>query len=195
MKLLLLLCLLPVDEWQFEVAASEPALFTFTEQEVIESTTPADSVRRPTTIKDRSPTGVRQWYLVSEPWCQHCPAAREVFKAKGWPEQNILTLAQCEARFGFRPDHVPFEFGEPEKAKTDSIYNGKPGSSHESRETLIDHLLNEGIHKGRHTKASLDGMTDQQLDALHTQDHGTLERRPVVQQRGGRWFSFGRRTR
>lgn len=57
----------------------------------------------------------RQWFLVSEPWCTHCPAAKATFISKGWPESNILTLDQCEARFGFRPDRVPFEFGEPLK--------------------------------------------------------------------------------
>lgn len=56
----------------------------------------------------------RQWYLVSEAWCSHCPAAKRAFRAKGWPEKNILTIAQCEQRFGFRPSHVPFEFGEPD---------------------------------------------------------------------------------
>jgi len=56
----------------------------------------------------------RQWYLVSEPWCSACPAAKARFLKLGWPKENILTIAQCEARFGFRPDHVPFEFGEPE---------------------------------------------------------------------------------
>ena len=56
----------------------------------------------------------REWYLVSEPWCGSCPAAKARFLSLGWPQKNILTIAQCEARFGFRPDHVPFEFGEPE---------------------------------------------------------------------------------
>lgn len=58
-------------------------------------------------------TTQRQWYLVSESWCSACPAAKKRFKAKGWPEANILTIAQCQVRFGFRVPHVPFEFGEP----------------------------------------------------------------------------------
>jgi hypothetical protein len=55
----------------------------------------------------------RQWYLVSEPWCSSCPAAKARFLALGWSEDNILTMAECQAKFGFKPDHVPFEFGEP----------------------------------------------------------------------------------
>ena len=55
----------------------------------------------------------REWYLVSEPWCGACPAAKSRFLSLGWSEKNILTIAQCKAKFGFKPDHVPFEFGEP----------------------------------------------------------------------------------
>lgn len=55
----------------------------------------------------------REWYLVSESWCSHCPAAKKRFRSLGWPEANVLTIAECERRFGFRPDHVPFEFGDP----------------------------------------------------------------------------------
>ena len=55
----------------------------------------------------------RQWYLVSEPWCKSCPAAKQRFLALGWSPDNILTMEECEAKFGFRPPHVPFEFGEP----------------------------------------------------------------------------------
>jgi hypothetical protein len=55
----------------------------------------------------------REWYLVSESWCQNCPAAKRRFRSLGWPESNILTIAECERRFGFRPGHVPFEFGDP----------------------------------------------------------------------------------
>jgi hypothetical protein len=57
----------------------------------------------------------RQWYLVSESWCSNCPRAKKAFLAKGWPESNVLTLAQCQQKFGFRPSHVPFEFGEPQQ--------------------------------------------------------------------------------
>jgi hypothetical protein len=113
----------------------------------------------------------RQWYLVSEPWCGSCPVAKARFLSLGWSQENILTIAQCEAKFGFRPDHVPFEFGEP-VAMTSSIYNGKAGSSHQNRGTLINHLLTEGIHSGRHTSQALNAMTDGELGSLHEADHG-----------------------
>lgn len=52
-----------------------------------------------------------------------------------------------------------------------SIY-GQVGTSHESRATLINHLLNDGIHKGRHSLNQLNSMTDDQLNRLHEDDHG-----------------------
>ncbi len=75
------------------------------------------SIEQPAVVAiEQAKPAQRQWYLVSEPsWCRHCPAAHDLFISKGWPESNVLTLDECEARFGFRPDHVPFEFGEPEK--------------------------------------------------------------------------------
>jgi hypothetical protein len=49
---------------------------------------------------------------------------------------------------------------------------GFTGTSHESRETLIKHLSEDGIHKGRHSLSQLQSMTDEQLDSLHNSDHG-----------------------
>lgn len=49
---------------------------------------------------------------------------------------------------------------------------GRRGTSHESRETLIQHLANEGIHRGKWSAAELQGMSDDALDALHSKDHG-----------------------
>jgi len=125
----------------------------------------------------------REWYLVSEPWCSACPAAKRRFLDKGWPKENILSLAECQAKFGFQPDHVPFEFGDPnwkqtlsaEPAKSPGVPKlfGRIGTSHESRQTLVDHLLNDSIHKGRHTSAELEALTDQQLSDLHDKEHNT----------------------
>ena len=54
-----------------------------------------------------------------------------------------------------------------------SIYNGKAGSSHKNRASLINHLLTEGVHSGRHTSQQVNAMTDSELDALHNSDHGS----------------------
>lgn len=81
---------------------------------------------------------------------------------------------------------------------------GRVGTSHESRATLIAHLITDGIHKGRHTQAELDAMTDEQLDALHNQEHNqsagtprntrwTIQPRKVqtVRRRRGLFFEWG----
>lgn len=51
------------------------------------------------------------------------------------------------------------------------MYNGRPGNSHQNRESLINHLLNEGIHRGRHSESKLNAMSDEQLNDLHNADH------------------------
>ena len=55
----------------------------------------------------------RQQFLVSESWCHACPAAKQRFRALGWPEANILTIAECRQRFGFSVPHVPYLFDDP----------------------------------------------------------------------------------
>lgn len=57
---------------------------------------------------------------------------------------------------------------------TSVIYNGRKGNSHESRETLIKHLLNDGIHRGRYTLLQLNNMSDSALDRAHNIDHNTF---------------------
>lgn len=83
-----------------------------------------------------------------------------------------------------------------------SIY-GHVGTSHESRETLIQHLLSEGIHAGRHSLVSLNAMTDEQLNSLHDSDHENSKSetvrsavpassQPVKSRSNGRKFLFFR---
>lgn len=53
-----------------------------------------------------------------------------------------------------------------------SIYTGERGSSHQNRESLISHLLNDGIHRGRHSFAELSSLSDDALNLLHNREHG-----------------------
>jgi hypothetical protein len=59
----------------------------------------------------------------------------------------------------------------PPVMQSSGIYNGRSGNSHQNRQTLIQHLANDGIHRGKHSISSLNAMSDQQLDQLHSQDH------------------------
>lgn len=74
-----------------------------------ETVKPPVVVQKPVTLQTKR----REWYLVSEPWCVYCPRAKEVFLAKGWSEDNVISRAECQRRFGFTPSTVPYEFGEP----------------------------------------------------------------------------------
>jgi len=51
------------------------------------------------------------------------------------------------------------------------MWNGIPGNSHENRESLIEHLHEDGIHRGRHSLSKLNSMSDEQLNDLHNADH------------------------
>lgn len=57
------------------------------------------------------------------------------------------------------------------KSRNPSLF-GRVGTSHESRSTLIRHLANDGIHRGRWTSEILESMSDDDLDAAHSADHG-----------------------
>jgi len=47
------------------------------------------------------------------------------------------------------------------------------GDNTPSRSTLLSHLLNDGIHRGRYTRQFLESLTTEQLRFLHDRDHGS----------------------
>lgn len=52
-------------------------------------------------------------YLVTAPYCALCPAAKTRFQAKGYPESNVISIAEAKRRFGITVTGVPFEFEAP----------------------------------------------------------------------------------
>lgn len=52
-----------------------------------------------------------------------------------------------------------------------SVYNGKPNNSHTNRQSLINHLSMDGIHRGKHSISYLNSLSDIELDNLHSLDH------------------------
>jgi len=52
-----------------------------------------------------------------------------------------------------------------------TVYNGYPNNSHTNRESLIKHLFNDGIHRGKHSLDKLNNLSDIELDKLHSSDH------------------------
>lgn len=81
-------------------------------QEVVVQPVPPDPVVGVTPILEpvKVMPAARQWYLVSEPWCRYCPAAKSRFLAKGWPEKNVITISEARSRFGINVASVPYEF-------------------------------------------------------------------------------------
>jgi len=49
-------------------------------------------------------------------------------------------------------------------------------SGGESKSSLIDHLLTDGIHRGRYSKSYLSSLSQNQLVLLHSRDHNTTGR-------------------
>jgi hypothetical protein len=60
--------------------------------------------------QDREWVPYEEHYLISEAWCQNCPAAKQQFLSKGWPEENIITMSEARQRFGYSVNSVPHTF-------------------------------------------------------------------------------------
>jgi len=58
-----------------------------------------------------------------------------------------------------------------ESPANSNIYNGRSNSSHKNRNSLINHLMREGNHAGKHNLNNLNNMSDESLDRLHDRDH------------------------
>jgi hypothetical protein len=120
---------------------------------------------------------------VPEFWVVDKDPRKVVEKFKGYTTAEALydslsePVSSCEL-LG-KPEQLPVVI---ESASW--IYNGKAGSSHKDRQSLISHLLNEGIHSGRHTSETLNAMSDADLNNLHESDHGNKSQPARVQQSG-----------
>lgn len=108
-----------------------------------------------------------------------------VDRATGKPVEKITGYASAAELIQMlreQPSNEPAAVVKKSVTTELSIYSGKAGSSHQNRASLIGHLLNEGIHSGRHTMAQLAAMTDSELNYMHESDHGWshLQPQPVV---------------
>ena len=54
--------------------------------------------------------------------------------------------------------------------RTPSLWN-RPGSCYESRQAMIEHLAEDGIHRGTRSRAQLEAMSDLELRDLHESQH------------------------
>jgi len=150
----LLLLFFVSDQFTVTVATPTP-VFTVTVQEKTVEVTKV-------TVKTKK----RGWYLVSESWCINCPPAKDRFKAKGWPEANIITNAECKKRFGFSVPYVPYEFQEPEVAETAAEeVKARIQIQSSTEQAAESHLKNvHGI--------SVSGLSLQEMEVIHDNAHG-----------------------
>ena len=137
---------------------------------IIEETCNGDDIFKPTgryaaaqvaeTITVKTKTRTR--YLVSEPWCGACPAAKVRFKAKGFPESQIITIAEAKARFGIVVRGVPFEF----EADTEP-----PQSSPQSPTRTAAESAAEKHFKDTHG-ITVSGLSMAEMESIHDGAHG-----------------------
>lgn len=132
-------------------------------------------VRHTVTVKGEN-------YLVSEPWCPACPAAKKRFLAAGNPAENIISIATAKARFGVETSYVPYEFSSPETTaeilQPPSYRKQWPpkwdvtGIKLPTKAQLLSHLRDNSNHSGKHWQAwHLESWDRDQLAALHDDDH------------------------
>lgn len=72
------------------------------------------SVTKPPEVKPPAPAMEQvvqeEHWLVSEPWCRFCPAAKRAFLAEGHPASHILSIRQARERHGMSVTSVPFRY-------------------------------------------------------------------------------------
>lgn len=107
-------------------------------------------------------TKTRTRYLVSEPWCAACPAAKVRFRAAGWPAENVITIAAARARFGKVVSYVPFEF----EADVDSPQTSPNIPTRTAEESAAERHLKDthGI--------TVSGLSMADMETIHDDAHG-----------------------
>lgn len=122
-----------------------------------------------------------QHWLISEPWCSACPAAKRRFLAAGYPPENILSIAEAKARHGKTTSYVPYEYTtqeeitvvQPPSYRTQWPMKSSLNGTHTpSKASLLNHLRADGPHKNKHWASwHIESWSKEQLAALHDDDH------------------------
>lgn len=94
------------------------------------------------------PPRLVNWYLVSEPGCPACPAAKRSFLANGWPEKNIISRADAKRMFGLNIGSIPYQFQDPTGALSDLVARNPLVKSEPE---LIERIIQPQNQSGRYT--------------------------------------------
>lgn len=122
-----------------------------------------------------------QHWLISEPWCSACPAAKRRFLAAGYPAENILSIAEAKARHGKTTSYVPYEYTtqeeitvvQPPSYRTQWPMKSSLNGTHTPTKTaLLNHLRKDGPHQNKQWASwHIESWSKEQLAALHDDDH------------------------
>ena len=137
----------------------------------------------PGVIKTAGTKTVMERWLVSEEWCQNCPAAKQRFLSGGGDKSHIVTIAEAKQRHGKSISGVPAEYQTESTVEVEYLNpaeyrsavqmvtflngSGKPGKA-----AILKHLRTGGPHQKKHWQAwHLESWKAEQLYALHDDDH------------------------
>lgn len=197
--LFLMLLLIPADQFQVDVQTQSAPEFVVdvkaeppTTKAVPQITFGASEPVKSGIVKTLAV--VKERWLVSEPWCRNCPAAKARFKASGGKDENIISIADALKLHGQVIDSVPREYTTDKQItllnpaeyrripemEVHLVNTGRP-----TKEAILKHLRIGGPHQGKHWQAwSLESWDREQLYALHDDDHAgnvpTFESEPPV---------------
>lgn len=120
-------------------------------------------------------------WLVSEPWCAYCPAAKKRFIEAGNPEDHVITIAKAKELHGRSINGVPAEYTTEAtiQIKQPPSYRRQwppkwdvQGDATPNKNVLLKHLRTHENHSGKHwSEWYLESWEKEQLAALHDDDH------------------------
>lgn len=193
MNYFLLLLLFPAD-WRFEVV--KPPVFEVVTNTTKEVPPPQDEGKDYLVMYTCKSCGPCRNWLAGSEYKKILAAGIEVrvleveqdesrkvhaqrFPTFYWVDGKTNKLRKETKHEGAITAEQVFSYAKAEKPKetkssgfyNPSLYNGKIGNSHQSRDTLIMHLYKDGVHRGRHTMKELTSLSDQQLVDLHDREH------------------------
>lgn len=161
--------------------AQQPADTTLQAPAAVPSVTFSQPVKSGQSGLVKTVATVNERWLVSEPWCTYCPAAKKRFLASGGKPDHVISIAEARAKHGTCVGSVPHEYTVPvqvEYLQPPTYRKQWPasvtldGTSRPSKSAMLRHLRHGGPHADKHWQQwHLESWSVEQLVALHDDDH------------------------